>query len=207
MNHLVAANKQPPHPLAQNLLKSIAAFFSAALFLTGSASVAGTNSVSLAWDPNPETDIAGYRLQYGPTPGNYPNVVDAGQATSATANGLNQGTTYYVTVVAYNSAGQNSTPSSEISYTVPGTPNTAPSADSFSLTVAEDGQASVTLSGTDGEGDILVYSVVSAPSKGTLTGTGANLTYKPAANANGSESFTYRVNDGAVNSAVATVCV
>lgn len=207
MNHLVAANRQPPHPLAQNLLNSIAALFAAALFLTGSAFAAGTNSVSLAWDPNPETDLAGYRLQYGLTPGIYPYVVDAGKTTSATANGLNQGTTYYFTVVAYNSAGQSSTASSEVSYTVPGTPNTAPLADSFSLTVAEDAQASVTLSGNDGEGDILGYSVVSAPSKGTLSGTAPNLTYKPAANANGSDSFTYRVNDGALNSAEATVSV
>jgi hypothetical protein len=207
MNHLVAANKKPPHPLAQNLLKSIAAVFAAALFLTGSAFAAGTNSVSLAWDPNPEPDVAGYRLQYGLTPGDYPNVIDAGKTTSATANGLNQGTSYYFTVVAYNSAGQASAPSSEVSYTVPGTPNTAPSADSFSLTVAEDGQSSATLSGADGEGDILAYSIVSAPSKGTLSGTVPNLTYKPAANANGSDSFTYRVNDGALNSAEATVSV
>ena len=207
MNHLVAANSQPHHPLAQNLLKSIAAVFTAALCLAGSASAAGLNSVSLAWDPNPETDIVGYRLQYGLTPGDYPNVVDAGNATSATATGLNQGTTYYFTVVAYNAFGLTSAPSSEVTYTVPGTPNTAPSASPFSLTVAEDGQTSAILSGTDAEGDILAYSIVSAPSKGTLTGIAPNLTYRPAANATGSDSFTYLTNDGALISASATVSV
>ncbi|MEK7949894.1 Ig-like domain-containing protein [Luteolibacter soli] len=207
MNHLVAANKKPPLPLAQKLPKILAAVFAAALSFAGSASAAGTNSVSLAWDPNPETDLAGYRLQYGLTPGSYPNVIDAGKTTSATATGLNQGTTYYFTVVAYNTAGQTGTASSEVSYTVPGTPNTAPAASDFSLTVAEDGQATATLSGTDGEGDLLTYSIVSAPTKGTLTGTAPNLTYKPAANATGSDSFTYRANDGALNSANATVSI
>lgn len=207
MNYLVAANSQSHHPLTQKLLKSIAAAFAAALCLAGNAFAAGTNSVSLAWDPNPEPDIAGYRLQYGTTSGVYPNVVNAGNATSATANGLNQGTTYYFAVVAYNSAGLPSPASAEVSYTVPGSPNTAPTASSIALTVAEDGQASAALAGTDGEGDSLAYAIVSAPSKGTLTGTAPNLTYRPAANATGSDSFIYRVDDGALNSAEATVSV
>jgi VCBS repeat-containing protein len=207
MNHLVATNSQPHHPLAQTLLKSLAAVVAAALCLAGSASAAGSNSVSLAWDPNPETDVAGYRLQYGLTPGEYPNVIDAGKTTAATANGLNQGTTYYFTVVAYNAMGQTSPTSSAVTYTVPGTPNTAPAASSFSLTVAEDGQAPATLSGSDEEGDLLDYSIVSAPAKGTLSGTAPNLTYLPATNATGSDSFTFRANDGALDSAVATVSV
>jgi hypothetical protein len=207
MNHLVAANSQTHHPLTQSLLKSLAAVIAAALCLAGSASAAGSNSVSLAWDPNPETDVAGYRLQYGLTPGEYPNVLDAGKTTSATVNGLNQGTTYYFTAVAYNTVGQTSTASTVVSYTVPGTPNTPPAVSSFSLSVAEDGQASATLSGTDEEGDILAYSIVSSPSKGTLTGTPPNLTYRPATDATGSDSFTFRANDGALDSAVATVSV
>jgi hypothetical protein len=207
MNHLVATNSQTHYPLTQPLLKSLAAVIAAALCLAGSASAAGANSVSLAWDPNPETDVAGYRLQYGLTPDEYPNVIDAGKTTSATINGLNQGTTYYITAVAYNAAGQTSTASSVVTYTVPGTPNTAPAASSFSLTVGEDGQASATLSGTDEEGDILAYSIVSSPSKGTLTGTLPNLTYRPATDATGSDSFTFRANDGALDSAVATVSV
>ena len=69
MNHLVAANSQTHLPLAQNLLKSLAAVFAAAFCFAGSLFAAGTNSVSLAWDRNPETDIAGYRLQYGLTEG------------------------------------------------------------------------------------------------------------------------------------------
>jgi hypothetical protein len=37
--------------------------------------------VSLEWDPNPETNIAGYRLSYGTTLGTYPDFVDVGIGT------------------------------------------------------------------------------------------------------------------------------
>ncbi|MCW1886467.1 Ig-like domain-containing protein [Luteolibacter flavescens] len=207
MNHLFSANKHSEYPPSRYLLKSLAAILVAAFCLAGSAFSAGSNTVSLAWDRNPEADIAGYRLQYGTTPGSYTSSMDAGVTTSATATGLHQGTTYYFTVVAYNAAGQTSAPSSEVTYTVPGLPNTAPSAGSFSLSLVEDGQASVTLSGTDAEGDTLSYAIVAGPSKGTLSGTAPNLTYRPAANANGSDSFTYRVSDGALDSGIATVSI
>ena len=59
---------------------------------------------------------------------------------------------------------------------------------------------------TDVDGDPLTPVVVSGPSNGTLT-LNANgvFTYTPNANFNGSDSFTYRVSDGQVQSNVATV--
>lgn len=172
-----------------------------------SAQAANDGQVTLAWNANTESNLAGYRLLYGTTPGTYPNTIDAGNLTTATATGLNTGTVYYFAVVAYNSAGQTSAASSEVSHTVPGTPNTAPSAGSFAITVGEDGQGAATLTGSDPEGAPLNYTVVTAPGKGTLSGSGANRTYTPAANANGSDSFTYRVSDGALQSALATVSI
>src|SRR5206468_732875 len=47
--------------------------------------------------------------------------------------------------------------------------------------------------------------IVSNPAHGILTGTGPNLVYRPATNYNGSDSFTFKVNDGAADSAVKTV--
>lgn len=177
------------------------------LGLASFAHAANDGVVTLAWNANTESNLAGYRLLYGTAPGTYPNTIDAGKTTTATATGLNTGTVYYFAVVAYNSAGQTSTPSAEISHTVPGTPNTAPSAGSFAITVGEDGQGTATLTGSDPEGGPLSYTVVSAPGKGTLSGSGANRTYTPAANANGSDSFTYQVSDGALQSALATVSI
>jgi MYXO-CTERM domain-containing protein len=63
----------------------------------------------------------------------------------------------------------------------------------------------VALVATDVDGDMLTYTVVSGPANGTLTGTGANQTYTPNADFHGTDSFTYRANDGALDSNTATV--
>jgi hypothetical protein len=83
--------------------------------------------------------------------------------------------------------------------------NDPPVATAASVTLAEDTSANIVLSGTDVDGDTLTFTVLSNPSHGTLTGTAPNLTYTPAANYFGGDSFTFRVNDGHVNSATATV--
>lgn len=166
---------------------------------------AATGSVSLAWSANTESNVAGYRLQYGTVSGVYPESMDVGKVTTASAAGLIPGSTYYFTVVAYNTAGQISPPSAEVSYLVPASPNSAPTATAGSLTVLEDGEGSITLTGTDAENDALIFSVVTGPTRGTLSGTPPNLIYRPNANANGNDSFTFRANDGLLSSAVATV--
>ena len=67
-----------------------------------------------------------------------------------------------------------------------------------------------TLSGSDVDGDDLVFSVVSQGSKGVATITNAAtgaFSYTPNTGANGSDSFTFKVNDGAANSNIATISV
>lgn len=85
--------------------------------------------------------------------------------------------------------------------------NQAPTANPQSVAVAEDSSVNITLTGSDPESSPLTYAVVTGPAHGTLTGTAPALTYTPAANFNGSDSFTFRVNDGTQNSATATVSV
>ncbi len=85
--------------------------------------------------------------------------------------------------------------------------NDAPVAKSQSVTTAEDTAASITLTASDVDGDSLTYSVVAAPAHGTLSGSGANLTYAPDTNYNGADSFTFKANDGTVDSNVATVSI
>ncbi|GAB4133007.1 MAG: hypothetical protein Fur0046_03380 [Cyanobacteria bacterium J069] len=88
--------------------------------------------------------------------------------------------------------------------------NDAPTATNISFSTDEDTAASDTLLGVDVEGDVLTYEIVTAPTKGTITitdtATGA-FTYTPNANANGADSFTYRVFDGTVYSNIATASV
>ena len=167
------------HPIRQLIQENFpgklqAATIALLLGFATSVQAANDGEVTLAWNANTESNLAGYRLLYGTTPGTYPNTIDAGNATTVTATGLNTGTVYYFAVVAYNSAGQTSAASSAVSHTVPGTPNTAPSAGSFAITVGEDGQGAATLTGSDPEGAPLNYTVVTAPGKGTLSGSGAS---------------------------------
>ncbi|MEI7901852.1 MAG: DUF6288 domain-containing protein, partial [bacterium] len=82
--------------------------------------------------------------------------------------------------------------------------NRAPVALAQNVTLAEDTAAAITLSGGDPFFDTLTYTIVTPPAHGTLSGTPPNLTYTPAANYNGPDSFTFTVNDGTVTSAAAT---
>jgi VCBS repeat-containing protein len=102
--------------------------------------------------------------------------------------------------------GKGGTATATVSITV--TPvNDKPKADAQSVTTAEDTAKPITLSGSDPEGDNLTYSVVDAPANGTLSGSGANPTYTPNSNFNGSDSFTFKVNDGNLDSDKATVSI
>jgi regulation of enolase protein 1 (concanavalin A-like superfamily) len=60
--------------------------------------------VTLAWDPNPETTIAGYRLAYGTASGIYTTTVDVGNVTTFALT-LASGVRYYFAVLAYDVAG------------------------------------------------------------------------------------------------------
>ena len=85
--------------------------------------------------------------------------------------------------------------------------NDAPVAEDQSVATSEDTPVSVTLTGSDVEGSALSFTVLSGPAHGTLSGTAPNLTYTPNANDNGTDSFTFKVNDGALDSAPATVSI
>lgn len=71
--------------------------------------------VRLSWDANPESDLAGYRLRYGTSPGVYTQVQDAGTATSSEVWSLDPGTTYYFVVHAFDLAGNESPASNSVS--------------------------------------------------------------------------------------------
>ena len=63
----------------------------------------------------------------------------------------------------------------------------------------------ITLSGSDVDGDGLTYIIVDQPSNGTVIISGSTATYTPSNNYKGSDSFTYKANDGIDDSNTATV--
>jgi hypothetical protein len=79
----------------------------------------GDQSITLAWNPDTETNISNYNLYYGGTSGVYTNSANVGNATNCTVAGLQSAVTYYFAVTADNTSGLESPPSNEISYTVP----------------------------------------------------------------------------------------
>lgn len=77
-------------------------------------------SVSLAWDPNSETNLAGYIIYYGTASGQYSVSNNVGNVTNCIVSGLWEGTNYFFVVTAYDDSGLESDPSNEVSYLVPG---------------------------------------------------------------------------------------
>lgn len=79
------------------------------------------------------------------------------------------------------------------------------------LIVSNDTAASSVLSATDVDGDALSYIIVTPPSKGTVTQSvydgGSTFSYMPHPGARGSDSFTFKANDGQADSNAATVLV
>lgn len=63
--------------------------------------------------------IAGYEILTGTASGNYTQEIDVGDVTSGTVSDLCCGTTYYFSVAAYDSYGNESVPSNEVSAQTP----------------------------------------------------------------------------------------
>jgi uncharacterized repeat protein (TIGR03806 family) len=83
--------------------------------------------------------------------------------------------------------------------------NVAPVANGQSVTNAEDTQLALVLTGSDPDGPVMNFVVVTNPAFGTLTGTAPNLMYLPNTNYFGADTLAFRVNDGSLTSAVAVV--
>ena len=154
----------------QKMFEMVVLFFSVSILLSscggggGGGNDAGTSAkqavtafagtITLAWDApttnidgTPLTDLAGYKIYYGPTSGSYTNTLDVGNVTTSVVNNLTDGLTYYFTVSAYNSAGVESSFSNEVSKTLPSTQSTLTT---FTVTATADIGGTITPAGTTG---------------------------------------------------------
>jgi hypothetical protein len=124
------------------------------------ASNALAAQVTLAWDPNTESDLGGYRVHYGTANGNYTVHTDVHNVTTSSVTELTAGQTYYFAVTAYDASGNESGYSNQVSYSVPTGTNgapTAPGTPSGTSSVLVNVAATFSTSATDPNGDSLQY--------------------------------------------------
>ncbi len=89
--------------------------------------------------------------------------------------------------------------------TVTITVNAVPVANADSVATDEDTPLPITLTGSDADGGELAYAIVDQPGHGDVDCTGADCTYAPDENYHGSDQFTFKVNDGIIDSSTAAV--
>lgn len=120
----------------------------------------GAKEATFSWTPpttnsdgSPIEDLAGHKTFCGITSGTYFYNEDVGLASNCTFTGLVSGVTYYFTVKAYDTSGQESVFSEEIVHTVdndlPTATLTGPS-DGYTYTTNQTVSFSATASDTDG---------------------------------------------------------
>jgi hypothetical protein len=138
--------------------------------MASSPGTTATRTLLLTWEAptrNNEgtavTDVAGYKLYYGQASRQYTSTVDVGNQTSYRLTGLQGGHTYYFAVTAYDSAGNESTFSSEAYVITPPTTQHMPRLShtplvpgqpaQFQVTGASPGEMVYFLFSMEGEGD------------------------------------------------------
>lgn len=124
----------------------------------------------------------------------------AADHAAALAGGEHATDTFVYTVVDPFGA----TSQAPLSFDVTGV-NDAPVAQDVGAALAEDGAATIAPAASDVDRDALTYAIVTGPAHGTVVLDSGSFRYTPAADYDGPDSFTYRANDGAADSNVATV--
>jgi hypothetical protein len=85
--------------------------------------------------------------------------------------------------------------------------NDLPIASNQAVVITANTPYPIVLVATDIDLNPLTYSIVAAPANASLSGTAPNVTYTPSAGYSGSDSFTFKANDGQADSNVATVSI
>ena len=144
---------------------------------------------SLSWNPNTEPDLAGYKVYYGTASRTYGSPINVGNQTAFAVTGLSAGT-YYFAVTAFDTSGNESVFSAEVSKAITTADTTPPvlssiqSANvtatgatiSWSTNEASDTQVEYGTTTAYGNATPLNTSLVTAHSV-SLSGLQANTTY------------------------------
>ena len=189
-------------------IKLIAVLFSGAFLLLGSATVdAGADKTinegeSVTLDGSKSTADDGAAITAYTWSEN--GTVYCQNSQICTIDNLSAGI-HHITLTMTQSNGQIF--SDDVTVQVNQKPNSEPIANVQSVTLDEDTSKAITLTGTDPDGDILTYTVTTQPAYGTLSGIAPNLTYTPITGYSGTDFFTFKVNDGKIDSNIAKVTI
>ncbi len=108
---------------------------------------------------------------------------------------------YVITLTATDSQNVSSTATVDVEVKAPS--QSLPVANAQSVITNEDTPVNVALTGTGGS----AFRIVNQPVRGRLEGTAPNVTYRPDANFNGSDTFSFALGNGSVESAPAIVSI
>lgn len=95
-------------------LQTLIILFSVMISIILIAGMVSAAEVTLAWDANTESDLAGYRLYYGLSSGVYGDPVDVGNVTEYTLTGITPNVDVYYAATAYDTSGNESGYSEEL---------------------------------------------------------------------------------------------
>ena len=170
---------------------------------------------TLMWNANTESNLGGYIVQYGTQSTNLSTSIDVGNVTSRAITGLTPGATYYFQVIAYNTSGARSVPSTQVTYTAPSaptvptiislTPNSGPTTGGTLITITGTNFAAtdtVRVGGTLATGTTLLSATqlrATTPA-GTAGARDVSVTNTSGASATATGAFTYAVSAPTVTS-------
>lgn len=163
--------------------------------------------ITVSWEYDSKVSVSGFRLYYNGS--QVAEVSDPAARTLTCKIPQSDGVKSFA-LTAVDGSGRESLLSNTISYDPAVKINHAPAARDITLQTPEDTVLTGTLPATDQDGDKLTFSLRNNGSHGnaviTDPSTGA-FSYTPRADFNGTDSFTFMVNDGTKDSALATVSI
>lgn len=189
--------------------------FSFVLFFLAYSTVAFAGDAVLSWDSNDwsiDPDLAGYKVYHGTVSGNYTNTIDIGlvnpnDVPTYTVVNLTDGNTYYFAVTAYDTAGNESGFSNEVSKIIGGTTvDTTPPTISF-ISASSITSSNTTINWTTNESATTQVEFGTTTAYGSASALNSTLVASHSQALSGLQASTiyhYRVKstDGAGNTAV-----
>ena len=151
-------------------------------------------NATLTWNANTEDDLAGYRIFYRAEGQNYNYDIPAweGTATTCIISDLNENTTYYFVVRAFDTSGNESADSAEACYV----PNRPPVLNAIGAkTVSENQLLEFTISASDPDGDALTYTVSNLPTGASFDAATQTFSWTPSYGASGNYTVIFTVTD------------